>query len=85
MNKLLTFLFFALISTLNPAWSAELTILTENLPPLNFTRDGKLVGLPLRLSRKFKGGLAQPRQYMSIPGPEHTKERYKKRISFCLG
>ena len=44
MNRLLAFLFFALILTLNPAWSAELTILTENLPPLNFTRDGKLVG-----------------------------------------
>ncbi|MFC1681773.1 substrate-binding periplasmic protein [Pseudomonadota bacterium] len=44
MTKLLAYVFSALLSTLNPVWGAELTILTENLPPLNFTRDGKLVG-----------------------------------------
>jgi len=30
--------------SVQPGWSAELTILTENLPPLNYLKDGVLIG-----------------------------------------
>ncbi len=34
--------------SVHPAFSAELTILTENLPPLNYVKGGVLVGLLAR-------------------------------------
>ena len=44
MVKFLALFTAAVMATANPARSVELTVLTENLPPLNFVRDGQLVG-----------------------------------------
>lgn len=44
MKRYLVFLAWLLATAGQPALSDELTVLTENLPPLNFVRDGELVG-----------------------------------------
>ena len=44
MKKLLILVAFVFLVSVQPALSAELIILTENLPPLNYVEDGVLVG-----------------------------------------
>ncbi|MEJ2234488.1 MAG: transporter substrate-binding domain-containing protein [Syntrophobacterales bacterium] len=44
MKKLLLLVAAVFLVSVHPALSAELTILTENLPPLNYVEDGVLVG-----------------------------------------
>lgn len=38
----------------HPSLSAELTILTENLPPLNYVKDGQLVGPSVEIVREIQ-------------------------------
>lgn len=42
--KSLLLIVFVLLFLSHPLWSAELTILTENLPPLNYVKEGELIG-----------------------------------------
>ena len=44
MNNLTIFIAAIFLSSVYPVFAAELTILTENLPPLNYVKDGELVG-----------------------------------------
>jgi len=44
MKKLFILVIFVLLVSVQPALPAELIILTENLPPLNYVEDGVLVG-----------------------------------------
>lgn len=44
MKKLFVIVASVFLISVQPAMSAELTILTENLPPLNYLKDGVLVG-----------------------------------------
>jgi polar amino acid transport system substrate-binding protein len=44
MKKLFVSLAIVLLVSVQPLLSAELTILTENLPPLNYVENGELVG-----------------------------------------
>ncbi|MGD8313299.1 MAG: hypothetical protein PVI17_01035, partial [Syntrophobacterales bacterium] len=44
MKKLFILVASAFFVLVQPALSAELIILTENLPPLNYVEDGVLVG-----------------------------------------
>ena len=37
-----------------PLFAAELTILTENLPPLNYEKDGELVGPSVEIVREIQ-------------------------------
>jgi polar amino acid transport system substrate-binding protein len=52
-RSFLLVLFLFLIS-FKPLFSAELTILTENLPPLNYLREGKLVGPSVDIVREIQ-------------------------------
>lgn len=54
MVKLLALFTAAVMITAGPASSAELTILTENLPPLNFVRDGRVVGPSVEIVREIQ-------------------------------
>ena len=44
MNNLIIFIAAIFLSSVYPVFAAELIILTENLPPLNYVKDGELVG-----------------------------------------
>ena len=44
MRRLISLLLFLTLYPVHTIIAAELTILTENLPPLNYLEDGKLVG-----------------------------------------
>ncbi len=52
-RSFLLVLFLFLIS-FTPLFSAELTILTENLPPLNYLREGKLIGPSVDIVREIQ-------------------------------
>jgi ABC-type amino acid transport substrate-binding protein len=45
---------FLFLIPFKPLFSAELTILTENLPPLNYLREGKLVGPSVEIVREIQ-------------------------------
>ncbi len=40
--------------SVHPAFSAELTILTENLPPLNYVKGGVLVGPSVEIVKEIQ-------------------------------
>ena len=52
-RSFLLVLFLFLVS-LRPLFSSELTILTENLPPLNYLREGVLVGPSVEIVREIQ-------------------------------
>lgn len=43
-----------LIALAQPAWATELTILTENLPPLNYLKNGVLVGPSVEIVKEIQ-------------------------------
>jgi ABC-type amino acid transport substrate-binding protein len=52
-RSFLLVIFLSLVSS-TPLFSAELTILTENLPPLNYMREGVLVGPSVEIVREIQ-------------------------------
>lgn len=49
------------------AQAAELTLLTEDLPPLNFTRDGELTGLSVDVVRELQRRLGNQDSITMVP------------------
>lgn len=54
MKKFLTIVISLLACFVRPALPAELTILTENLPPLNYVQEGVLVGPSVDIVREIQ-------------------------------
>ena len=54
MKKLLVMLASVFLISVNPVFSQELTILTENLPPLNYVENGLLVGPSVETVREIQ-------------------------------
>ena len=54
MKTLSAWLTWVLLFSSQPALSTELTILTENLPPLNYVRDGELVGPSVEIVKEIQ-------------------------------
>ena len=54
MKKLFILVALVFLVSVQPALSAELTILTENLPPLNYVEDGVLVGPSVDIVREIQ-------------------------------
>ena len=54
MKKLLMIMASVFLVSVQPAVSAELTILTENLPPLNYVKDGVLVGPSVEIVKEIQ-------------------------------
>jgi polar amino acid transport system substrate-binding protein len=54
MKKLFIVVVAVFLVSVQPALSAELTILTENLPPLNYVEDGVLVGPSVDIVREIQ-------------------------------
>jgi len=54
MKKLLIMMASVFLVSVQPVLSAELTILTENLPPLNYVKDGVLVGPSVEIVKEIQ-------------------------------
>jgi polar amino acid transport system substrate-binding protein len=54
MNKLFVMMASFFLISVNPALSQELTVLTENLPPLNYVEDGVLVGPSVEIVQEIQ-------------------------------
>jgi polar amino acid transport system substrate-binding protein len=54
MKKLFVMVTLVFVVSVQPAMSAELTILTENLPPLNYLKDGVLVGPSVEIVKEIQ-------------------------------
>ena len=54
MKKLFVLAVSVFIFSVQPLLSAELTILTENLPPLNYLKDGVLVGPSVEIVKEIQ-------------------------------
>ena len=61
--------------------SAELTILTENLPPLNFIKNGVLMGPAVDIVKEIqKKESAHMNKFRYIHGRGHTNWHWRKQI-----
>lgn len=54
MNKIFILTLLLLVSLVQTARSEELTVLTENLPPLNYVDNGQLVGPSIEIVREIQ-------------------------------
>ena len=53
MKKLISVAAFLFLFSIQPGHSTELTILTENLPPLNYLKKGVLVGSSVEIVKEI--------------------------------
>jgi polar amino acid transport system substrate-binding protein len=54
MKSFSSALFFAFIVLVQPSFAKDLTILTEDLPPMNFVKDNRLVGPSVEIVEEIK-------------------------------
>ena len=54
MKNLILLIASILLFSVQTSFSADLTILTENLPPLNYVKDGKLVGPSVEIVKEIQ-------------------------------
>ena len=54
MKHMLIIVVSVFLWSIYPAFSAELTILTENLPPLNYLKDGSLIGPSVEIVKEIQ-------------------------------
>ncbi len=54
MKHMLIIVVSVFLGSIYPAFSAELTILTENLPPLNYLKDGSLIGPSVEIVKEIQ-------------------------------
>jgi len=54
MKNLIVAIASIFLFSAQPLFSAELTILTENLPPLNYVKDGMLVGPSVEIVKEIQ-------------------------------
>jgi len=67
MKKLLVILASVFLVSAQPVLSAELTILTENLPPLNYLKDGVLVGPSVEIVNEIQRRVGSHKQIKVYP------------------
>ncbi len=54
MKKCFVFFAWFLLTVVNPVVSSELTVLTENLPPLNFVKNNDLIGPSVEIVKEIQ-------------------------------
>ena len=69
MKKLCVIMASAFLISVQPVFSAELTILTENLPPLNYVKDGVLVGPSVEIVKEIQRRVGSHEQIKVYPWP----------------
>jgi len=67
MKKLFLILASVLLASVHPVLSAELTILTENLPPLNYLKDRVLVGPSVEIVKEIQRRVGSHEQIKVYP------------------
>jgi polar amino acid transport system substrate-binding protein len=67
VKKLFVIVASVLLVSVQPAVSAELTILTENLPPLNYVQDGELVGPSVEIVKEIQRRVGSHEQIKVYP------------------
>ena len=67
MKKLFVIVVSVLLVSVQPILSAELTILTENLPPLNYVQDGELVGPSVEIVKEIQRRVRSHEQIKVYP------------------
>jgi polar amino acid transport system substrate-binding protein len=67
MKKLFLMMASLFLLSVQPLLSAELTILTENLPPLNYVKDGVLVGPSVEIVREIQRRVGSHEQIKVYP------------------
>ncbi|RLA89786.1 MAG: hypothetical protein DRG34_03480, partial [Deltaproteobacteria bacterium] len=69
MKKLFILVASVFLVSVQPALSAELIILTENLPPLNYVEDGVLVGPSVDRVREIQKRVRSDEEIRVYPAP----------------
>jgi polar amino acid transport system substrate-binding protein len=67
MKKFFLLVASVLIFSVQPLLSAELTILTENMPPLNYLKDGVLVGPSVEIVKEIQKRVGSHEQIKVFP------------------
>jgi len=67
MKKLFIIMASVFLVSVQPVLSAELTILTENLPPLNYVKDGVLVGPSVEIVKEIQRRVGSNEQIKVYP------------------
>jgi polar amino acid transport system substrate-binding protein len=67
MKKLFVIVASMFLISVQPVLSAELTILTENLPPLNYLKDGVLVGPSVEIVKEIQRRVGSHEQIKVYP------------------
>ena len=67
MKKLFVIVASVFLISVQPVLSAELTILTENLPPLNYLKDGVLVGPSVEIVKEIQRRVGSHEQIKVYP------------------
>jgi len=67
MKELLIMVTSMLLVSVQPVWSEKMTILTENLPPLNYVKDGVLVGPSVEIVREIQRRVGSHEQIEVYP------------------
>jgi len=67
MKKLFVIVASVLLISVQPVLSAELTILTENMPPLNYLKDGVLVGPSVEIVKEIQRRVGSHEQIKVYP------------------
>jgi polar amino acid transport system substrate-binding protein len=67
MKKLFVLAVSGIIFSVQPLLAAELTILTENLPPLNYIKDGILVGPSVEIVKEIQRRVGSHEQIKVFP------------------
>ena len=67
MHKIIAMALLLVSLLLSPASASPLTILTENLPPLNFVKDGKLIGPSVDIVREIQRRIGSSEPIKVLP------------------
>ncbi|MFW2367099.1 MAG: substrate-binding periplasmic protein [Desulforhopalus sp.] len=67
MKRVYSLLLFIFLLPSHPLLAAELTILTENLPPLNYLKDGKLVGPSVEIINEIQKRVGSSAKIRVLP------------------
>ena len=85
MKKLFIIAASMILLASQPVLSAELTILTENLPPLNYVDNGTLVGPSVEIVREIQKRVGSQEQIQVYPWARAYKMALEKENVILFG
>ena len=85
MKKFFLLMASVFIFSVQPLLSAELTILTENMPPLNYLKDGVLVGPSVEIVKEIQKRVGSHEQIKVFPWARAYKMALEKENVVLFG